>query len=335
MPTVTRRPGVAMIACLTVLASAQAQSSCDLPLTLPPKEPTQVLHYSTRHDIFDQIDLYMPEGIAQPPLIVLVHGGGWVHDTGEPGYRNDAMYLMSKGYAVANVKYRLADPSQPGSVFPAAVQDLRCGMRFLRANQKALGFRSGKVGALGGSAGGNLVAMLGVLPAAFQADTTLIPFTDALTGCLADAPGRQHERSDVDAVAAYYPVSNVTDPAALYVDSGGGAGWRRYLGLPESTPVLDNKTVEYATPEFYIGKPAIKAKLPPFLIVNGTDDTVVPPMQSTDLTNALNAVRPNLAKHDVLEGLSHGFPAFNVQNPKIRAAACDVVSFFQANVASK
>ena len=130
-----------------------------------------------------------------------------------------------------------------------------------------IGFRSGKVGALGGSAGGNLVAMLGVLPAAFQADTTLIPFTDAQTGCLADTPGKQHEPSDVDAVAAYYPVSNVTDPAALDVNSGGG--WRRYLGLPASTPVLNNKTVEYATPEFYIGKPAIKAKLPPFLIVNG------------------------------------------------------------------
>ena len=58
-------------------------------------------------------------------------------------------------------------------------------------------------------------------------------------------------------------------------------------------------------------------------------------MQSTDLTNALNAVQPDLAKHDVLEGLPHGFPAFSVQNPEIRAAACDVVSFFQANIASK
>ena len=104
-----------------------------------------------------QLDLYSPKERSHPvPAILFLHGGGW---TG--GYRQIYHYYCTKfaehGYVVATASYRLAGEAP----FPAAVQDVKCAVRWLRANAKKLGIDPNKIAVAGGSAGGHLAMMIG------------------------------------------------------------------------------------------------------------------------------------------------------------------------------
>ena len=91
------------------------------------------------------------------PAVLLVHGGGFRGGTKE-GYISLAVKLAEHGYVAATANYRLA----PRNQFPAAVQDVKAAVRFLRANAAKYNLDSDHIGALGGSAGGHLVLMLGL-----------------------------------------------------------------------------------------------------------------------------------------------------------------------------
>jgi acetyl esterase/lipase len=104
------------------------------------------------------LDLYLPpERSAPKPLLIYVHGGGWrgghTRQSGAfsdfPGVLAD---LASRGYVVASVEYRLSGEAR----FPAALNDVRAAVRYLRANAGKYGIDSGHVGIFGGSAGGQL-----------------------------------------------------------------------------------------------------------------------------------------------------------------------------------
>ena len=137
------------------------------------KSFTYVSHADGQDEAFD---LYLPPGVANPALLVLVHGGGFTSGT-RAKFDNYVQPYVGQGFAVANLSYRLAgtyDSTNGGlnkggvikhdpayNTFPAGLQDVRCAVRYLNANASALGFSSTGIGAYGVSAGGNLVAMLG------------------------------------------------------------------------------------------------------------------------------------------------------------------------------
>ena len=93
------------------------------------------------------------------PAILIIHGGGW-----SAGSKNDMVYrtLMidyaMKGYVVCNMNYRLIEEALP----PACIEDVRCAVRWMKANAKAIGIDSNRIGTYGHSAGGHLSLMLGV-----------------------------------------------------------------------------------------------------------------------------------------------------------------------------
>lgn len=93
------------------------------------------------------------------PAILIIHGGGW-----SAGSKNDMVYrtLMidyaMKGYVVCNMNYRLIQEALP----PACIEDVRCAVRWMKANAKAIGIDSNRIGTYGHSAGGHLSLMLGV-----------------------------------------------------------------------------------------------------------------------------------------------------------------------------
>ncbi len=91
------------------------------------------------------------------PAILLVHGGGFRGGTKE-GYLALAIKLAERGYVAATANYRLS----PRNQFPAAVEDVKAAVRFLRAGATKYNIDSAHIGALGGSAGGHLVLMLGL-----------------------------------------------------------------------------------------------------------------------------------------------------------------------------
>ena len=102
-----------------------------------------------------KLDLARPANPAGPlPAVVVVHGGAWVG-----GYKEThiptAIEFAKNGFVAATIEYRLA----PANPFPAAVEDVKCAVRFLRANAARYGIDSGRIGAWGWSAGGNLVLL--------------------------------------------------------------------------------------------------------------------------------------------------------------------------------
>ncbi|HIN27139.1 MAG TPA: alpha/beta hydrolase, partial [Candidatus Marinimicrobia bacterium] len=98
------------------------------------------------------LDIYRKKNILVPaPLIIFIHGGSWTK-----GDKMDYLiYLLSyaeKGYITASLSYRFAQEAK----FPAALEDVICGVEWLKANGAEYGIDSSNVALVGGSAGGHL-----------------------------------------------------------------------------------------------------------------------------------------------------------------------------------
>ncbi|QDU95934.1 alpha/beta hydrolase [Lignipirellula cremea] len=123
---------------------------------LAAKEPQRDLQYAEAGDVKLRLDLYMPDKTEPaPPLLVWIHGGGWRNGSKD---RCPFAFLTGYGYAVASVQYRLTEKAS----FPAQIHDCKGAVRWLRAHADEYGYNADKIGALGISAGGHLVALLGV-----------------------------------------------------------------------------------------------------------------------------------------------------------------------------
>lgn len=102
------------------------------------------------------LDLYRPKNTATPlPAIVCIHGGGWFKG-GRSNMTPLAQSLAARGYVTATISYRLSGEAK----FPAAIEDCKAAIRFLRANADRFGIRSDAIGVTGLSAGGHLAALL-------------------------------------------------------------------------------------------------------------------------------------------------------------------------------
>jgi pectinesterase len=103
-----------------------------------------------------RLDLHRPKERSGPlPAVVCIHGGGWRN--GDRGSQTAvAQALAANGYVAVTITYRLRDEA----IFPAAIQDCKAAVRWLRANAKRFGIDKAKIGATGLSAGGHLAALL-------------------------------------------------------------------------------------------------------------------------------------------------------------------------------
>lgn len=103
----------------------------------------------------DTLDLYIPNDIANPKLMVLIHGGGFVYNDSRSRQAR-FMYEYFRGdYAVASLNYRLAQEA----IFPAAVEDVKSALRYLTFNAKTYGYDPTDITIWGESAGGYLATM--------------------------------------------------------------------------------------------------------------------------------------------------------------------------------
>jgi len=102
------------------------------------------------------LDLFQPRGNGTFPAVILVHGGAWI--TGKHSMENPfAIELARRGYVAATVEYRLSNEAK----YPAQIYDLKAAVRWLRANATRLHVDPNRIAAVGASAGGHLVALLG------------------------------------------------------------------------------------------------------------------------------------------------------------------------------
>jgi acetyl esterase/lipase len=120
------------------------------------------LNYAGTKNPRQELDLYLPKkrsaDASALPLVVFIHGGGWRNGDKSSGWTRLRELVESGNYAAASIGYRLSGEAQ----WPAQIHDCKAAIRWLRANASEYGFDPEKIAVWGTSAGGHLVAMLGV-----------------------------------------------------------------------------------------------------------------------------------------------------------------------------
>jgi len=152
----------ARLACAVLLTVASINTkAADAPTAIPPEVSATLdaqlgLTYARYGEREMQLDLYRPKNASHPlPAILCIHGGGWFKGD-RSSMTHLAKALAAKGYVAATISYRLSGEAK----FPAAIQDCKAAVRFLRANATKLGIQSDGIGVTGLSAGGHLAALL-------------------------------------------------------------------------------------------------------------------------------------------------------------------------------
>ncbi len=151
---------LALLACALPLA-AQQTATRPAPTQLAPDlieslEAKPNLAYATYGDRQVQLDLYRPKTPGAPlPAIICIHGGGWFKGD-RTAMTKLAMALAARGFVAVTISYRLSGEAK----FPAAIQDAKTAVRWLRANANDHGVDAAHIGVIGLSAGGHLAALL-------------------------------------------------------------------------------------------------------------------------------------------------------------------------------
>jgi acetyl esterase/lipase len=254
--------------------------------------------YGTADGVALKMDVYYPEAAeGAVPAVIYVHGGAWIGgDKREGAGATEIPELISRGYLVAAVNYRLA----PEYKFPAQIEDVKCAVRFLRANAATYGIDPGHIGAWGRSAGGHLVALLGV--------------TDVNAG-FEGSGGYANQSSRVQAVVDMF---GPTDLTAIFQGAD-----PQLLQAVFGTTNRNSDTVKRASPVTWVSSDD-----PPFLILHGEKDTLVPPSQSKILYERLIAAGVP-ATLVIVENAGHGFaPAGGTIDPSRTEITVLVADFF-------
>jgi len=223
------------------------------------------------------MDVYVPAASHPRPLPVAVHvhGGGWVGGNRSSGARFTDLKnrLLERGYLVASLDYRLA----PTHKYPAQIQDVKCAIRHLRARAARYGLDPDRIGAWGGSAGGQLVSLLGT--------------ADQVAG-FDDVGGFQGVSSAVRAVVAQSAITDFTRPDELRDD---------YHRAFQTWPDPDSPEMIEASPVTHVS-----AGDAHFFFIVGEADTLVLPAQSARLHQRLqdagvtsSLLRVQHADHDL------------------------------------
>ncbi len=221
-------------------------------------ERIEDISYDDRYGERTLLDLYVPNrplvGALGSPAILLIHGGGW-RLFSKDVYIDQAYRFAHAGYVVASMSYRLA----PDDIYPAAIQDSFCALGFLQANAAAYGIDPERITVSGYSAGGHLASMIAVAQ----------PTGDFAPDC---------------------PTPPAFPPLAV-VSGAGPQNLRDLIEVAPLTTFLGGSSDEF--PERYErGSPVthVASGAPPFLLIHGTDDLIVPIGQAKEMRDSLREV---------------------------------------------
>lgn len=212
------------------------------------------------------LDLRVPDGPGPHPVIIYLHSGAWITGdrTGGPALRQ-----AKRGYAVASIDYRLA----PQHIWPAQVEDAKAAVRWLRANASTYNLDPNRIGMFGASAGGHIGSVLGT--------------SGGVTALEGLGHGNEQYSSRVKVVVDFYGPTDllkIEEQKLPCIPLDGNASYMPpslLMGCPiqqcqEKTATAN--PITYVTPDD-----------PPFLIVQGLLDCLVPYKQSVILHDALVA----------------------------------------------
>lgn len=258
-----------------------------------------------------KMTLLIPRTKELKPAVVFYPGGGFTSAAHER-YFEMRMALAKAGFVVAAAEYRVVPDK-----YPALVVDAKAAVRFLRAHAGELGIDASRIGVLGDSAGGYVAQMMGTTNGEKQFDQG-----DNLD-----------QSSDVQAAVTIYGISNLMNI---------GEGYSKEIQDIHASPAVTEALLLYG-PAFadFAGKSIlsdpqkameaspmehVKEGMPPFLIMHGSNDQLVSPVQSEQLYNEL-VKKGNKVNYIVVEGAGHG-DLYWYQRPVIEK----VVSWFEENL---
>ncbi len=243
-----------------------------------------------------ELDLHLPPGHrpgtgTAVPLVVFVHGGGWMRGHRRmvtPGFAawqpGPLARLAARGFAVASVDYRLSGEAR----FPAPLEDLATALDWLAEHADEYGFDAGRTVLWGESAGAHLAALLALR-------------------------GTPRVRGVVDwyGPADLLGFADLGPETALSDDPRDTREARLLGGPPQDLPDLARQ----ASPVHHVHPDA-----PPFLIAHGTADRAVPYAQSADLAAALAEAGVEV-RLDAVEGAGHMWQGLTDLEPVFEAVA--------------
>lgn len=281
------RAGVAALCVLgaggivgNTLPYAAAQEAAGLPAGA---RAFKDLAYAENGHARQKLDLYVPAS-PKGPLLVWIHGGGWVGGSKDPA---QGLPMLGQGYCVASVEYRFSQDA----VFPAQIEDCKAAIRWLRAHAKEYGYDPKRIAVWGASAGGHLTALLATTGTTRKFDVGANLDQSSAIQCgidffgPTDFPGYQPPKGSEAAVGR-------SEGSSLLVKLLGG-------------PVEAKKDLARdASPVTWVSRDSA-----PLYIEQGTKDPLVPVSQSERLAEKYRKAGAEVTL-DIVSGAGHGGPEF-------------------------
>ena len=261
--------------------------------------PDQV--FATPQGIELKADWFLPKKAQHPmPVVVWFHGGGWRSEELNRRYRPDHILaaLCRRGFACVSADYRLLQQAP----YPAPIEDARCVIRYIRAKANEMDLDSEHIGVWGESAGAATALLLGV--------GEYLPEQEG-NGGYAEYSSR------VQAVCSWYGFANHIKQAEL-----SGMEQNHFINVTYDIDGPGAKKLYHESVFAYANR-----SLPPFLLMHGSADPLVPLWQSVDLYNELKSWGNDVELY-IVPGEVHGF----FMDPKVPNL---IVDFFSKHLMLK
>jgi acetyl esterase/lipase len=220
---------------------------------------------------------------SQMPVLLHIHGGAWTYGRKNDGQGMPLMnYMAKRGWVCVSSSYRLS----PAATFPDHIVDCKQALVWIKEEIQNYGGNPGFVIASGGSAGGHLSSLLALS-----------------AGHEAFQPGFEDKDTTVQGAVSFYGVYDFTDEENHFHHDGA------QKMLENSIFKLDmsgnEQAFKEASPLFHVSDRA-----PPFLVIQGTHDTLVPVESSRTFSKMLRAKSKKKVAYVELKGAQHAFDVF-------------------------
>lgn len=251
-----------------------------------------------------KMDIILPdEGEGPFPLIVFVHGGGWVSGDKRENTMPGAFKVMSQGYALASIEYRLA----PDVTWPMPLYDVKAAIRYLRAHAGEYNLKTDKIAIWGNSASGHIINMVAATGGStIQEDLTMgNPDQSSAVQCLVGlySPSDMYE---ID-ITNQLPLDTLTDATGTDV---GQTDEREGMMYPHNMVAGFKLSRNRAAAAYLSPINFVKPDFPPAYYIHGVADPIVPYTQSVAMANMINETcGAGRAKFELVPGAVHGDPA--------------------------
>ena len=282
-----------------------ASLSSEVPITETPGTSTPAVEVEMLESIsyaeqspFQKLDVYLPPTGDKPsPTILAIHGGGFISKS-KSQYKLLARHYAKQGYAFVPINYRLA----PADSYPAQVEDAFCALAWLYANQDEYGFDTSRIIVTGGSAGGYLASMLGTV--------------DDPSIYLENCPHAAPPAKAIQAAIIYYGLYDLTGMAGY---PGGSAPLEPFLGAKYEDILLE-KLQEMSPIQHIDGSE------PPFIILHGTADNVIPSFMSERFAESLEQAGVDV-ELVLVPDAGHGFEALALSDERLMYSLSAIEKF--------